>query len=48
MAQMCGKRLKYLRNGFTVLEMACEFDKRLRYVGNHVYMQEMAQVLGNG
>ena len=29
MASMCGKRLKYLRNGFTLLEMTKEFDKRL-------------------
>ena len=29
MASMRGKRLKYLRNGFTVLEMTEEFDKRL-------------------
>ena len=42
MATMCGKRLKYLRNGFTVLEVAYEFDKRLKYVGNDVYMFEMA------
>ena len=26
MASMCGKRLKYLRNGFTLLEMTKEFD----------------------
>ena len=32
MASMCGKRLKYLRNGFTVFEMAEEFDKRPTYV----------------
>ena len=42
MAQMCGKRLKYLRNGFTMLEMAYEFDKVLKYIGNDVYMFEMA------
>ena len=29
MTSMCRKRLKYLRNGFTMLEMASEFDKRL-------------------
>ena len=29
MALMCGKRLKYLRNGFNMLEMTKEFDKRL-------------------
>ena len=42
MATMCGKRLKYLRNGFAMLEMAYEFDKGLKYVGNNVYMWEMA------
>ena len=42
MAPMCGKRLKYLRNGFTMLEMAYEFDKGLKYVGNDVYLFEMA------
>ena len=31
MAQMCGNRLKYIRNGFTMLEMAKEFDKQLKY-----------------
>ena len=29
MALMCGGRLKYLRNGFTMLEMIKEFDKWL-------------------
>ena len=33
---------KYIRNCFTVLEMASEFDKRLEYVSNDVYMWEMA------
>ena len=32
MASMRGKRLKYLRNGFTTLEMTQEFDKRLIYL----------------
>ena len=27
-----------------MLEMALEFDKRFKYVGNDVYMWEMAQV----
>ena len=39
---MCGKRLKYLKNFFTMLEMISEFDKRLIYVGNDVSMWEMA------
>ena len=42
MAQIHGSRLKYLRKGFTMLEMALEFDKRLNYVGNDVCMWEMA------
>ena len=44
MASMRGKRLKYLRNGFTVLEMTEEFDQRQIYVLNEVYMWEMASV----
>ena len=28
MPWMCGKRIKYLRNGFTKLKMIEEFDKR--------------------
>ena len=35
---MHGARLKYLRNGFTMLEMALEFDKQLKYVGIAVYV----------
>ena len=42
MASMCGKRFKDLRKGFTNLEKTYEFDKRLIYVGNYVYMWEMA------
>ena len=42
MASICGKRHKYLRNGFSMLEMAYEFGKRLKYVGNDVYMFEMS------
>ena len=42
MASMCGERLKCHRNGFTMLETTYEFDKRLIYVGNDVYMWEMA------
>ena len=41
MAWMCGIRLKYHRNGLTMLEMTEDFDKRLIYVGNDVYMWEM-------
>ena len=35
-------RLKYLRSGLTMLEMAYEFGKRLKYVGNNVYIWELA------
>ena len=42
MASMRGKRLKYLRNDFTILEMTQEFDKRLIYVLNDVYIWELA------
>ena len=38
---MCGRRLKYHRNGFTMLEMTEDFDKRLIYVENDVYMWKM-------
>ena len=31
-------RLKYLRNGFTMLEMASKFDTLIKYVGFDVYM----------
>ena len=39
---MHGARRKYLRNGLTMLEMALEFDKGLKYVGNEVYIWELA------
>ena len=42
MAFMCSGWLKYLRKGFSMLEMTEEFDKWLMYVGNDVYMWEMA------
>ena len=32
MASTRGKRIKYLRNGFTMLEMTEEFDKLLIYL----------------
>ena len=41
MSSMCCNRLEYLRNGFTMLEMTKEFEKRLIYVENDVYMWEM-------
>ena len=42
MASMRGERLKYLRNHFPMLEMTQEFDKMLIYVGNDVYIWELA------
>ena len=42
MAWIHGPRLKYLRNGLTILEMAEEFDKLLKYVGNDVHISELA------
>ena len=41
MASMLGKRLKDLRNHLTMLEMTSEFDKRLIYMGNDVYIWEL-------
>ena len=42
MASMRGKRLKYLRNHFTMLKMTQEFKKLPIYVGNDVYIWELA------
>ena len=42
MAQICGERVKYIRNGFTMLEMAQKFDKSLIFGRIDVYMWEMA------
>ena len=39
---MCGKRNNYLRNGFTMLKIIEEFDKRLICMGNDVWMWEIA------
>ena len=44
MASMRGKRLKYLRNHFTMFKMAQVFEKRLNYVGNDLDLWEMAQI----
>ena len=45
MAQVHLTQLLYLRIDFTMLKISCEFDKRFKYVGNDVYIWEMAQVL---
>ena len=42
MPSMFGKRIKYLRNGFTMLKMIYEFDKQLLCMGNDVCMFEIA------
>ena len=39
---MCGKWIEYLRNGYTVLKMNKEFEKRLICTGNDVCMWEIA------
>ena len=44
MAYIHGTWLQNLRSGFTMLEMATEFDKRFKYVGNDVCIWEMALV----
>ena len=44
---MCGKRIKYLRNGFTMLKMIEEFDKRLTRMGNDV-CAKLLKYLRNG
>ena len=41
---MCGKRIKYLRNGYTMFKMVEEFDKRLICMGNDVCMWEIALI----
>ena len=35
------QRPKYMRNCFSMLEIALEFDKRLEHVVNDVYIWEM-------
>ena len=44
MPWMCGKRIKYLRNGFTMLKITSEFDKRLICMENDVFMWEIAEI----
>ena len=50
-AKVFGKWLRSMGHGlsiretaFAMLEMALEFDKRFKYVGNDVYMRETAKV----
>ena len=42
MTQIHEARLKYLRNGLTMLELAEEFEKWAKYVENDVYLWELA------
>ena len=42
MPWMCGKRIKYLRKGFTMLKMILDFDERLICMENEVCMWEIA------
>ena len=42
MAQISCKRLKYIKNGFTMLEMAQELEELLKNVGNGSDMWETA------
>ena len=42
MSWMCGKRIKYLTNGFTMLNMIYEFEKRLICMGNDVCMWKIS------
>ena len=42
MAQIHGTWLKYLRNGFTMLEIPLELEKRFKYVRNDVYILEIS------
>ena len=44
MPWMCGKRIKYLSNGFTILKMFYEFDKFLLCMGNVVCIWEIAYI----
>ena len=39
---MHGVRLKYLRNVLTMLKMALEFEKGIKYVGNDVHIWKLA------
>ena len=39
---MRSKQSKYLSNHFTMLEITEQFEKRLIYVGNDVYIFELA------
>ena len=42
MPWMRGERIKYLRNGFTMLKMIKEFQKRLICMGNDACIWEIA------
>ena len=44
MASICDKQIKYIRNGFTLVKMIEEFDKRLICMGNDACMWEIAEI----
>ena len=44
MPWMCGKRILYLRNGFIMLKMISEFDKRLICMGKDACIWEIAYI----
>ena len=46
MAQIHGARLKYLRNGLSMLEMVEKFDKRFKNVENDLEIWEMDKIFG--
>ena len=47
MAQIHEARLKYLRNGLTMLEMTEEFEYRLKYVENDYICEKWLKYLRN-
>ena len=48
MVYICGKRFTYIRNGFTMLEMASEFDNGLKCVEITYICGKWLQYLRNG
>ena len=48
MPWMCGKRMKYLRNGFTMLKMTKEFDKRINVWEMTYVCGKLIKYLRNG
>ena len=44
MPWMCGKRILYLRNGFIMLKMISDFDKRIICMGKDACIWEIAYI----